>query len=134
MNEFSIEVNISKPYNEAIDSVKEALKDQGFGVLTEIDVKATMKTKLDKEFRHYSILGAWNPPLAYKTLSHVPGIGLLLPFNVTVEATDDGGSIIWLLDPKLLVMIGTLRENITLLEVANDTQARLIIVAEALKE
>jgi uncharacterized protein (DUF302 family) len=82
----------TKDYDQALAATKAALKEQGFGVLTEIDVKATMAEKLNAEFRRYDIIGACNPPLAHKALSNELDIGLLLPCNVIVYETDGGGS------------------------------------------
>jgi len=76
-------------YEDAISRATDALKEEGFGVLTEIDVKATLKKKLDKEFRKYVILGACNPPYAYRSLEADLDVGLLLPCNVIVYETDD---------------------------------------------
>src|SRR5688572_32134701 len=84
---FGTRINV--PYEKAIAKVKDALKEQGFGVLTEIDVRATLKKKLDVDFPPYVILGACNPKLAHAALEEAPGIGLLLPCNVVVTADGD---------------------------------------------
>jgi uncharacterized protein (DUF302 family) len=82
------------PDAEAVERTRAALKEQGFGILTEIDVKQTMKARLDVDFRPYIILGACNPPLAHRALSADPGIGLLLPCNVIAHDNGDGTSTV----------------------------------------
>ena len=96
-------MQLSDPYEQALEKVTAALKTEGFGVLTEIDVRATLKKKLDKDFRPYAILGACNPPLAHKALQNDPIIGVLLPCNVTVEANQQG-SLVNLVNPKVMLL------------------------------
>lgn len=91
-------VKVSMPYEQAVSRVKELLQGEGFGVLTEIDVKKTMKQKLDAEFRKYVILGACNPTLAHRALGVELEIGLLVPCNVIVYE-DDGGAVVSIMDP-----------------------------------
>ena len=111
-----------KAYDEALSDMKAALKEQGFGVLTEIDVKATLAEKLGVEFRRYDIIGACNPPLAHKALSTELNIGLLLPCNVIVYEADEGGSVLAALDPEAMM---SMTDNPALREVAAEAKARL---------
>jgi uncharacterized protein (DUF302 family) len=90
---------LNTSYENAISKITEALKEEGFGVLTEIDVKATLKKKLDVDFRKYVILGACNPPYAYRTLQADLDVGLLLPCNVIVYETDDKKAHISAINP-----------------------------------
>lgn len=126
---YQFRTHIDLPYEQAIEKVTAALKEEGFGVLTEIDVKATLKKKLDAEFRRYVILGACNPKLAHQALNTELEIGLLLPCNVIVYEDEDGGSVVSIVDP--IAMLGVVI-NPTLGEVANEAQTRLQRVAAAL--
>lgn len=97
---YGIFTTVDLPYGQAVERTREALQKEGFGVLTEIDVKSTLKKKIDVDFRPYVILGACNPPLAHKALSAELDIGLLLPCNVVVYAADEPGrSVVGALDP-----------------------------------
>lgn len=87
------------PFEEAIEKTTEALSEEGFGVLTEIDIKATLKKKLDVDFKKYQILGACNPPLAHKALSAEDHIGLMLPCNVIVQEHENGEVEVSAVDP-----------------------------------
>lgn len=133
-NEISFTVNLPNEYDQALEIVTEALKAEGFGVLTEIDVKTTLKNKIDVDFRKYTILGACNPPLAHKALQSEPLIGLMLPCNVTVEEFE-GGTKVNLINPKAMLLSNSLiAENEALIEIASDAYQRIERVAEALRE
>lgn len=126
------EVRLNQPYDKALENTKEALMAEGFGVLTSIDVKATMKEKLDVDFRPYSILGACNPALALRILSQESVTGLLLPCNVTVEAEDDSTSMVRIANPHVILGVGSLEKNPEISAVADEAHTRLERVAEAL--
>lgn len=122
-SQYSIRKVVALPYDEAVEKTKQALKQQGFGVLSEIDMKEKLKEKLDVDFKRYVILGACNPPLAYKALQAEPEIGLLLPCNVIVYETDSGGSVVSAVDPNsMLAIVG---DNPIVAEVARDARQRL---------
>jgi len=99
MGSFGIRRELSCGYEEALARLPEALKGEGFGVLTEIDVKETLKKKLDVDFRRYKILGACNPPLAHRALQTELEIGLFLPCNVIVYENDAGKTVVSAVDP-----------------------------------
>jgi uncharacterized protein (DUF302 family) len=123
-------VRLPVDYNTALVRVTDALKAEGFGVLTEIDVQATLKQKLDVDFRPYRILGACNPPLAYRALTAAPEVGLLLPCNVIVTEVAPGESEISIIDP--LGMLGFVGKP-ELEPIAAEARARLERVAAALQ-
>src|SRR5512140_666071 len=125
MNEtrYGLRVNVPVAYDQAVELATAALKAEGFGVLTTIDVKQTIKQKLDKEFRRYVILGACNPPLAHRALTAELEIGLLLPCNVIVYETDADKSVVAAMAP--LAALGVVGDNKDLMDVAKDADARL---------
>jgi uncharacterized protein (DUF302 family) len=126
---YGFTTSLNVPYEEAIEKTTAALKEEGFGVLTEIDVKATLKKKLDADFRRYIILGACNPNLAYQALQNELEIGLLLPCNVIVYETEEGQSTLSIVDP--ISMLGVV-ESPALGSIANEAKTRLQRVITAL--
>jgi len=119
--EYGIGHVLPEPYDEVLPKVKDALEAEGFGVMTEIDVQATLRAKLGVERGKYAILGACNPPNAYKALQAEPELGLLLPCNVVVYETDRGTRVSAINAGAVLGMVG----NAALDEIATDVQARL---------
>ena len=129
MADLGFKVTLPGQFEDVEARVREALLAEGFGVLTEIDVKVTLKKKLDVDFRPYKILGACNPPLAYKALSTTSDAGLLLPCNVTV-AQGEGDTIeVAIVDPDVMLNVG---EMPALQPVADEARARLQRVVAAL--
>lgn len=127
---YGIKKTVALLPDEADKKVREELQKEGFGVLTEIDVKATLKQKLDVDFRPYRILGACNPPLAHQALTAETDIGLLLPCNVVVyEGDEEGTSVVGILDPGVQLGV-TGREDID--HLADEVRTRLTRVLEAL--
>lgn len=132
--EIGFEVQMDCTYEEAMEKVIERLKAHGFGVLTRIDVKDTLKEKLGVDFRPYTILGACNPPLAHRALSQDPVVGLMLPCNVTVEANPAGGSMVRIANPEAMMQVGYLEKDEVIREVAAEARKRLEKVAKELLE
>lgn len=129
MSDYGFDVLLANTsFDDAVAKVTDALKAEGFGVLTRIDVKETLKKKIDVDFQRYEILGACNPKLAHRALSTDSSIGLLLPCNVTVEQVD-GGVRVSIVDPKAMFQVvkgGALKD------VAEEAESRLRRVASAL--
>jgi uncharacterized protein (DUF302 family) len=121
--------SVDMSYEEAVDRVTAALKGEGFGVLTEIDVQATLKAKLGVDFRRYVILGACNPPLAHRALEAEQELGLLLPCNVIVYEQDDGRTVVSALNP--MVALGVV-DNPALENVAAEVTQKLQRVIDGL--
>jgi uncharacterized protein (DUF302 family) len=127
---YGIRTTLAVTYDRAVEKVIAALKTEGFGVLTEIDVQATLKNKLNAESRRYVILGACNPPLAFQALTSEVEIGLLLPCNVFVYEDDQGGAVVSALNP--MVALGVV-DNPALLSVADQASERLRRVVASLE-
>lgn len=117
--EYALKKETSLSYEEALQKLPELLKEQGFGVLTEIDVKETLKKKLDVDYDKYKILGACNPKFAYKALSNEPEVGVLLPCNVVVHEKD-GKTMILAFNP---INIGQMSDNPTLKELGTEVKS-----------
>lgn len=130
MSELGFLSVLKLPYEAALEKVTAALKVEGFGVLTNIDVKETMKQKLGVDFRKYSILGACNPPLANKALTARPEVGLLLPCNVIVYEEGDG-TVVNIIDPLSML---ELIQDPALDSVAREARERLERVAESIRK
>jgi len=126
--DYGTSITLDQPFDETVEATRAALVDQGFGVLTEIDVQATMKAKLDVDVEPQLILGACNPQLARQALAIDPGIGLLLPCNVVVRRSA-GLTIVSALDPQVMV---SLPDNPDLQGVADEAERRLSAVLESL--
>ena len=128
-SQLGIYVHLKIDYQTALTRTTEELEGEGFGVLTEIDVKEALKKKLGVDYLPYKILGACNPPLAYRALTAAPEVGLLLPCNVTVRELEDGSIEVAMIDP--LMMMGVIN-NPALKPIADEARARLERVAQSL--
>lgn len=126
---YGMTTTVDLPHDRAVERTREALGAEGFGVLTEVDIRATLKKKLDVDSRPYTILGACNPPLAHQAFNAEPSIGLLLPCNVVVYASDDARrSVVATIDPE--VSLGRVG-NAALAPLAADVKRRLQRVLDA---
>lgn len=126
---YGFNVTVSGSFDEVIERVTAELQKEGFGILTDIDVQATLKKKLDADMRPYRILGACNPPLAHRAISAEPDIGLLLPCNVVVRQAEDDSIIVGFMDPASVL---GLVQRPELADLGADVRARLIRVSAAL--
>ena len=118
---YTIQTTVNGSFDEIVETAVAALEDEGFGVLCDIDVQATLEEKLGKEFRQYRILGACNPALAHEGLTEEIELGALLPCNVIVYETDDGDVVVSAVDPQRLVGIA---ENAALDSIATEVHER----------
>jgi len=129
MSPYAITRTLPVPFADAVERTRTALADQGFGVLTEIDVAATMKAKLDVDVPQQLILGACNPPLAHRALQTEESIGVLLPCNVVVRAGGPSSTIVEAIDPSFLVAATA---NPGLESIAGEVSAKLLAALDAL--
>ena len=120
---YGLKISVQIPFQDAVTRATDALKSQGFGILTTIDVTATLKAKLDRDFRKYVILGACSPPLADRALHAELEVGLLLPCNVIVYETSPSSSVVAAMAP--LAALGVVGENVALAQVAREADSRL---------
>lgn len=127
---YGFALSLPLPYERAVAVVVDALRAEGFGVLTEIDVRDTLKKKLDVDFQRYIILGACNPPLAYKALQAEPDLGLLLPCNVVVHEEGEGTRVAFV-DPHAMLSVAA---NPALQPIADEVRAGLERVAGQLRK
>jgi len=129
---FSIDVTIAGNHDDVVEKVTAALGAEGFGILTSIDVKATLKKKIDVDFRAYSILGACNPALAHQALTARPDVGLMLPCNVTVEENGDGTCTVRFIDPKAMMSFQSLGADEALKKIGSEAGEKIARAAKAL--
>jgi uncharacterized protein (DUF302 family) len=132
--DLGFDIELPSDFGEAIGRVKDALKQEGFGILTEIDLQAAFREKLGREFRPYIILGACNPPLAFSAINADPAVGLLLPCNVTIESIGQHRTMVRLTNPAALLATASLEASPALANVARDASERMGRVTDTLKQ
>lgn len=132
MSEYTLAVSVRRPYAETVDAVRSALADQGFGVLSEIDLAATLKAKLAVDVAPQVILGACRPPLAYRALQVEPSIAAVLPCNVVVRSESETRTVVEAFDPA--VMMDLASHGDALQEVATDARQRLQSALDSIAE
>lgn len=126
---YALTTTVRRPFVDTLEATRQALSDEGFGILTEIDIQVTLKAKLDVDVQPQVILGACRPPLAHAALQVEPSVGLLLPCNVVIRAIDDDTTVVEALDPKVMV---TLTQNEALSSVATEAGQRLAAALDTL--
>lgn len=126
---YTISTTVTRPYAETVTAVREALAEQGFGVLTEIDLTAALQEKIGAEIAPYVILGACRPPLAHQAVQADPSIGALLPCNVVVRSQDDEHTVVEAIDPDVMMSVA---DSDVLDEVAADAKKRLTAALDSL--
>jgi len=126
---YALTTTVARPFADTLAATRASLAEQGFGILTEIDMQATLKAKLDVDIPPQVILGACRPPLAYAALQAEPSIGLLLPCNIVVRALDDDTTVVEAIDPQIMV---ALTGNDALSVVADEAGQRLAAALDAL--
>ncbi|HKZ44521.1 MAG TPA: DUF302 domain-containing protein [Anaerolineales bacterium] len=132
-NNIGFESKLNHEFEESFQLLAEALKSEGFGILTQIDVRKTFKEKINEDFRRYAILGVCNPPLAHKVLSHNAEAGLLLPCTITIESDEEGTTTVRILDPLMMLQIGDMGKDDVLRQVGEEAREKLLRVAANLK-
>ncbi len=131
MSTYTMSTTLARPYDEVLEATRAALADQGFGILTEIDLAGTLKTKLDVDLPPQMILGACRPPLAYEAIQVDPSIAAALPCNVVVRSVDADTTVIEAFDPEALM---GLADSTALDPVATDAKQRLTAAMDALSQ
>lgn len=126
---YALTATVQRPFADALAATRQALADQGFGVLTEIDIKSTLKAKLDADVDPQVILGACRPPLAHAALQAEPSVGLLLPCNVVVRYLEPDSTLVEALDPSIMVQ---LTDNAALAPIAQEAGERLSAALDSL--